>query len=309
MSSSLSRRKFFCLSGAVAAGCYSASRSFPFELLKACKDGLKVTEQRTAWAIGVGPVGLQAIHLLRQNEMISENREIEQIVAGESSTLHVHNELKMQYLNDAMESVGAFDPAEPVFLIGSTDDPAFHTARDFVKSRDPRFLLTAALAREDYVWPDLSGNESIVTFGALEDTPRITRIILHLYALIARPGVIGVDFSDVRMVLGGGAVRALEYRSPKFDADDLKDFLTRHSKDIAEADGVARIFSLGVPASMLLSQYLEAIIDAFMPQMDQGGDCLLANNFSAADGAFELVLLCRTARTEKDLGLSLLDRL
>jgi len=310
MSTGLSRRKFLHFTGALAAGCYGTPLSFAFPSIEDsdCEnanpgpEGIKAAawrpEPMTACVVGVGDVGFQVINMLRQSSMLLEPVETPQIIAYERVTVRTYNPVEFHWFDDGIDLIPHLDQYHPLFLIGSCDDRAFWSARDFVKSCDPYFLMTCALAKDGQVWPEPSENETIFRFETLEDVAKITRIIQILYAVAAKPGVISIDYVDIKAALRGCVPEIMEYRSIRNEVAGIKEFLASHSAVINAAYGVVCIFCFKDWDSVE-SQHYEAVIKLISDLTEDGVFTVNCDVFSPIESAFELVMFCQTAkRTE-----------
>jgi hypothetical protein len=301
MASNLTRRKFLETTGTLAAGCISGL-AFLFSLLENgdienimvnhTEPGMSYhTEPRTACTIGVGDTGFEVISLLRQNPFLQKPVWSHEAVEYVEMCVQECNPMRIYHFQVSLETPD-LDRYHPLFLVGSCDDSAFWSARDFVKSFNPYFLLTCASSKKAQNWPDPSENETVITFEALEDTYQIARIIHNVYAAVAVPGMAGLN--DFREVLGGSTVLAIEYRSSKEGIPDLKEFFDQHSETIRNSHAIACIFSFRGRDSVEGLHY-ETAIQAILP-LAENRDFLLGDHFSATEDEFEVLVLCQTAK-------------
>jgi hypothetical protein len=113
--------------------------------------------------------------------------------------------MEIYHFGSGIEVMPHLNEYNLLFLIGSCDDQAFWFARDFVQSKDPHFFVTFGLAKDGVDWPNLSENESILTFETPEDMVKISKTIHHLYAA-ALPGYICLGSEGIRAALGAMAL-------------------------------------------------------------------------------------------------------
>ena len=302
MSSELSRRKFLHLTGAFAAGFYSAGIPFSFATSSPGEVDSKENQAQhfTACVIGVGDVGSQVAGLLRQNPIFLKRWEHPGVICENGQHKHVVDSVNepVKFFNfSERQTVPDLDQYHPLFLIGSSGDSSFRQARDYLKSFNPYFLHTFAQGDKMSDWADLSENESILPFESSEGPAKIARLIHHLYALLAMPGWIGIDYNDIKYMLGGTTLRAYEHieHSLKNRVADIDEFIAYHADAIRKGCLIVFCYKEMDP---LYDLKFDAVINPILKLGDEI-DLAVADHASSIESDFELILLCRTSKQTK----------